>query len=158
MSAHRADLQWATLPGGDAVSLGTAGARLLARLLDALLVGVPYAVVVLVAFGKPHGLAAIAAVLLGLVVVFVVYDVLMTAAKGGSVGKRITGVVVAGFDGGQPAAGRLAIRSLVLFGPAFVPGLGQLYLLCCVVSAVLDEEFKRGWHDRAAGTVVVAEP
>ncbi|TDP96253.1 RDD family protein [Labedaea rhizosphaerae] len=158
MSVHRADLQWVTLANGDAVSLGTAGARLLARLLDALLVCVPYGVVVLVVFGKPHGLAELAAVLLGLVVVLVGYDVLTTAARGGSVGKRIMGVVVTGLDGGPPRAGRLATRSLVLFGPAFVPGLGQLYLLCCVISAVADEEFKRGWHDRAAGTVVVAEP
>ena len=158
MSEHRADLQWVTLAEGAAVSLGTAGARLLARLLDALLVGVPYGVVVLVVFGKPHGLAALAAVLLGLVVVFVAYDVLTTASRGGSVGKRIMGVVVTGRDGRPATTGRLAIRSLVLFGPAFVPGLGQLYLLCCVISAVADEEFKRGWHDRAAGTLVVAEP
>ena len=34
----------------------------------------------------------------------------------------------------------------------------RLYLLCCVVSAVRDEALKRGWHDRVAGTVVVAEP
>jgi uncharacterized RDD family membrane protein YckC len=158
MTAHRADLQWVTLSDGDPVSLGTAGARLLARLLDALLIGIPYVVVVLVAFGKPHGLTGIAAVSLGLVVVFVAYDVAMTASRGGSVGKRIAGVVVTGVDGGQPDTVRLAIRSLTLFGPAFVPGLGQLYLLCCVVSAVRDEELKRGWHDRAAGTVVVAEP
>lgn len=158
MSVHRADLEWVTLDNGDAVSLGTAGARLLARLLDGLLIGVPYTVVVLVIFGKPHGLTGLAAVLLGLVVVFVVYDVLMMATRGGSVGKRIMGVVVAGLDGEQPATSRLAIRSLVLFGPAFLPGLGQLYLLLCVISAVRDEQFKRGWHDRAAGTVVVAEP
>jgi uncharacterized RDD family membrane protein YckC len=157
MSTHRADLQWVRLDKGS-VALGTAGGRLLARLLDGLLVGVPYAVIVLVAFGKPHGLKGIAAVLLGLVVVFAAYDVAMTASRGASVGKRIVGLVIADLSGGRPGLSNLVLRSLVLFGPVFIPGLGQLYLLCCVISAVRDERLKRGWHDRAAGTVVVTEP
>jgi uncharacterized RDD family membrane protein YckC len=158
MSAHRADQLWVTLPEGAEAALATAGARLMARVLDGLLVAVPYLVVVVVLFGAPHGLPALTAVSLGLVAVLLVYDVAMTSLPGGTVGKRLAGIAVADLGGGRPGLRQVVVRSLVLFGPVFVPALGQLYLLCCVVSAVRDEELKRGWPDRAAGTVVVVQP
>jgi hypothetical protein len=42
---------------------------------------------------------------------------------------------------------------------AIVPGLGSLYLALCDLSPLFDGSgHRRGWHDKAAGTIVTVVP
>jgi uncharacterized RDD family membrane protein YckC len=84
------------------------------------------------------------------------YEVVLTATQGATLGKRALRLrVVRRLDGSLPSWGRAAVRWLL-------PAAG---LLACFVgglvvyaSPLLDRSgFNRGWHDRAAGTVVIRD-
>lgn len=135
---HRPDLD-RTVVGGEEVVLATVGGRLLARLVDAVVVGVPWGLVFLII---PVGTA----VKVGLVVVtYLIYE---TATRTNTVGKRATHIKVVRADNGQPPGwGRIVIRVLVV------------NLLSWVVNGIKvlwDERRHRGVHDWLARTVVIA--
>lgn len=136
-AAHRADRDVATI-GGREVTLATFGGRLLARLIDAVIIGVPWAVVFSVV---PMGLG----VRLGLVLAtWAIYDALCWSY---TPGKRLAHVkVVLVATGEQPGPIRVLARSLVL---------NVLTWLLNAVVAFFDERLRRGLHDFVARTVVV---
>lgn len=71
-------------------------------------------------------------------------------AEGGSFGHRIAGLRVVRADGSRLGVLHAFIRVLVLAAASLPPlGLGVLWML--------DERERRGWHDLAAGSVVVRE-
>ena len=137
--------------------LADSGARLFARILDGvLLLGVTLALVV------PASVAAGTAVVRVMMLLFVVgavvgllYEPLMIARNGQTVGKMLLRVRVVRADGsGVPSVGRSFRRWAVPGVLAFIPFVGWLLTLVCYGSLLWDRS-KQGWHDKAAGTVVV---
>ena len=95
-------------------------------------------------------------VALGLVAVFV-YELPFTAVYGQTVGKLLIGArVVRVADGAVPGWGRSAARWAVLYLPLLVPIIGVPLTVLIAASPLLDAR-RRGWHDKAAGTVVVGQ-
>lgn len=72
--------------------------------------------------------------------VFAVENVLLVGTLGSTFGHRLLGLRVIRFDG-HPAG---PLRALV-----------RTVLLCLAVPALIFDRDGRGWHDRAAGTVIV---
>jgi uncharacterized RDD family membrane protein YckC len=143
--------------------LADSGKRILARLIDMILVGV---VVWLVAwgfsvneydvdgenieYGKSFGQSVIAAVL------YVAYDTFLTTQTGQTLGKRLLNLRVANLDNGAtPSAQTSLIRALVLWVPF-------AFCCACIWTAIaggwsfFDKPYKQGIHDKAAKTVVVS--
>ncbi|WCN01573.1 RDD family protein [Streptomyces sp. M92] len=143
--------------------LADSGRRVLARIIDMILVGI---VVWLLSWafnvqeyqvdgedisvGKSFGQSLIAAVL------YIAYDTYMTAKTGQTLGKKWLGMRVADLDNGAtPSVQTSLIRALVLWIP---------FAFCCacvwtVIAggwSFFDRPYKQGLHDKAAKTVVVS--
>ncbi|MCY4069196.1 MAG: RDD family protein [Acidimicrobiaceae bacterium] len=127
----------ATLDTGETLQLANLGRRLLAKLIDF--------VIIVIALGF-IGNALIA------LLVLPAYEIVFTKIKGQTPGKMILRIKVVRADSGYlpdwgPAAARGAIPAVGLF-LAFVPGL-------LVYASPLWNKRKQGWHDMAAKTLVV---
>ncbi|MET9801354.1 RDD family protein [Streptomyces sp. NPDC006368] len=149
--------------------LADTGKRLLARVIDWLIVTVPLALL-----GIPFGIYARVSddsdwadvwqsndggqwvfQLISLVA-YVGYDTLMTKKNGQTLGKRLMGMRVAMLnDGSVPQTNAALTRAMVLWVPALVccPCLWELILLVLIL---VDKPYKQGLHDKAARTVVVS--
>ncbi|GAA3737482.1 RDD family protein [Streptomyces tremellae] len=147
------------------------GTRLVARIIDALIIAIPLAVISLAANGfdlsTSNGQSEADRLgdefntgtqwlwtLISLVV-YIGYDTLMTRSRGQTLGKRWLGLRVGMLaDGSVPGTGPSLLRATVLWLPA---------LLCCyciwwiviALTIVSSRPYKQGWHDKAAKTVVV---
>lgn len=143
-------------------ALARVGPRAAARLLDAVVLAVPLVLlvaVILVATGfqpeKPSDALPAWVPALWFVVV-VAYESILVAWRGQTVGKFAFGIRVARLDNGRPplwwqAAIRVALPAVI----ATVPhAIAQLAFLGVYFSSVFDA-MGRGFHDKAAGTVVV---
>jgi uncharacterized RDD family membrane protein YckC len=118
--------------------------RIGARLLDAVLVGLAVGVV-----GGLLGLPDAAGLLLT-VVAMIGYETLMLANGGQTLGKLLLGLRVVRADLAPPTVQDALVRSLVIDLIGVVP-VGWL-----IVALVLERHrHRQGWHDRAAGTLVV---
>ena len=115
--------------------------------------------------GDPLGRAPASVHLLGLsntraavalVVVLVLYEVVPVVLRGATLGKAMLGLAVVELpEWRRPDALSATIRALVLYGPLALPTIG-LALSLIVVAPALIWPTRRGLHDLAAGTVVVA--
>lgn len=163
-SGGRAVTGWAELGNGEVVELASPGARLGARILDAIVIVVAMLVLFTLgiagagmAGGSNDGVAVgglflstLAALAVGLL-----YEVVQIALWGQTLGKRMTSVkVVHAVHGGLPgwgkAVGRWAIPGLL----GLIPLIGWLLALICYLSLLWDR-VRQGWHDKAAGTLVI---
>ncbi|MFE7131174.1 RDD family protein [Streptomyces sp. NPDC057638] len=147
------------------------GKRFAARVIDALIVFVPLALISLLVGGFSSGgadnwddLANEVNTgrqwlwsLIGLVA-YVGYDTLMVKKNGQTVGKRLMRIRVALLnDGAIPDTRSSLVRALVLWAPA---------LLCCfcvwwlviIITIIADKPYRQGLHDKAGKTVVVTVP
>lgn len=143
--------------------LAGSGRRVLARLIDMILVGV---VVWLLTwgfnvneydvsgddmeYGRSLGQSLIAAIL------YIAYDTVMIARTGQTLGKKWLRLRVANLDNGStPSVQTGLIRSLVLWIPF-------AFCCACIWTAIaggwsfFDKPYKQGLHDKAAKTVVVS--
>ncbi|MCF6525590.1 RDD family protein [Streptomyces sp. JJ36] len=149
-------------PGGDPLAgmppLASRGKRLLARIVDALIIGIPVAIVS--GFGTgfdyedtgaqwwPGGLYTL---------VYFVYEGLMLSHSGQTLGKRLLRVRVAMLlNGSVPAGSPAWIRAVVYHVPALVPCIGTLFWLVNVLFCTWDRPYRQCLHDKAGKTVVVA--
>jgi uncharacterized RDD family membrane protein YckC len=151
------------------------GRRTAARLVDLVLLGAAglaatsLAVRTLPGAADPAGMEPLPALVLSvaLFVLYTGYEVVLTALYGGTVGKlllkvRITAVAPEpGSASGGVATVAVARRSAVLYASVllnFVPVVGLLALLVSLyaVVSVFTSPERRGLHDRAGGTAVVA--
>lgn len=143
--------------------LGTSGRRLMARIIDALIVGIPVGIVLSVlglvhwngnennAFAGDVSSSAFYAV------VYFVYEALMLASSGQTVGKRWMRIRVAMLaDGSVPTRSAAWTRAAVYSLPGIVPCLGFLFWLVNVLWHLFDHPFRQCLHDKAANTVVVS--
>jgi uncharacterized RDD family membrane protein YckC len=82
------------------------------------------------------------------------YEVVLTTAQGATLGKRVLHLqVVRRTDGTLPTWGPAVIRLLVPASGLLVCFVGSLVVYA---SPLLDSSgYNRGWHDLAAGTVVI---
>ncbi|MEU5049868.1 RDD family protein [Streptomyces sp. NPDC021096] len=134
--------------------------RLIARIIDGLIVSIPVSVVFSLATwnynpwndqGKSTGLSIIIAV------VYFVYEGLMLTTRGQTLGKMAMKIRVAMLDNGaipegQPGWTRAAVYSL----PEIVPCCGFVFWLVNVLWCTWDQPYHQCIHDKAAKTVVVS--
>jgi uncharacterized RDD family membrane protein YckC len=159
-----------SVPGGPAVpGMGT---RLLARLIDGVIVGIPlgiiYSVVIAGAASQvetdpvtgqvTEGGGAFAALfpVLGLIgVLTLLYEVGLIATRGATIGKSVLKIkVVREADGQVPGWGPSVMRWLIPFAGSFVCGIGQYVVY---LSPFFDKSGRQqGWHDKVAKTQVVS--
>ncbi|HEX6472005.1 MAG TPA: RDD family protein, partial [Streptosporangiaceae bacterium] len=161
---------------GRGAALAEPGQRLVARLIDTLIVGPPVAVIARAflpqsAYGVRPAETATA---VGVAVVYLLYDTIQHALWGRTIGKRLTGirVVSAGRPGdsrdlSDPGGGRgrvelprAALRAAVFALPIAarpVPVLGLIAGIFWVANAawVLESTRRQALHDRLAATRVV---
>ena len=86
----------------------------------------------------------------------VIYELPLIALRGETIGKILTKTRVVSIGNGRvPGWKRASIRWIVLYLPLLaVPIVGILIFLLTAASPLFDPQ-RRGWHDKAAGTIVV---
>jgi len=137
---------WSTPPG----NLAGFGQRLIARIIDSVIVAVPLIAI----FATTRASAGFNQFYLFNALLYAVSflnDVMLTAAKGGTVGKLIVGTRVVGFPDGLPVTGVGAARrwaALSVMG--FIPFLGLVDDLW-----IFTGQTRQTLHDKFAKTVVV---
>lgn len=141
--------------------LATSGKRVIARVIDMVIVGVVVWLLSLlfnvsetnpdhVNAGRSLGQSVIAAIL------YIAYDVILTGRTGQTLGKRLMKMRVARLDNGAtPATQSLLIRAAVLWLP-FAFCCACVWTAICGGWSFIDKPYKQGLHDKAAKTVVVA--
>lgn len=147
----------------DADRLAGIGQRIAARLLDGLIVGLPLTVLVLATSDVDtarNTLHTPLAVQLLAAAVASIYEVVLVRTRGQTLGKRVVGIeVVRVNDGAFPDWSASIIRYLLPALPMLIPVPGAFLLSLVIYLAAVPHPLRRGWHDRAAGTIVVkAEP
>lgn len=134
--------------------------RLVARIIDLLVVGLPLA---LVAQESLPRRSAEVAESVGLAALVLVYDTVLHARWGRTLGKRLVGVRVVTVAGEAVPPGRALLRAAAFALPmatrpvpvlGLVAGLGWVAGVSLILRA--DQE-RRALHDRLAGTMVVTE-
>lgn len=137
------------------------GPRLLARLLDAVLVYVP-AGLVLQILGLPPPVFPLGGVdvwawsaATGLV--WFGYYAAFETTSGGTIGKRLLKLRVVSADGTAPGVRAAVVRNLwLLFGLVpYVGGIAQLVAIVVLAVSISSDEYHRGKHDELAGTAVM---
>jgi uncharacterized RDD family membrane protein YckC len=145
------------------------GRRLLARVLDGLIICLPLylinglliggAAVDAQATNDPDVvgglLAAISGVMLLTVLVIGLYEIIMIAVIGATLGKLIVGVKVVGEATGRPPGfGSSLLRWLIPTAGGLLCGIGALVVY---LSPLFDKSGRsQGWHDRVAKTLAIS--
>lgn len=163
MSAPQAMTGQVMLGNGEIKDLAPPGRRLLARLIDwVILIGVLIVLMVVgiagaIAGGDDSSLVPLATIggLVVWVVIVLLYEVTLVALRGQTLGKMVMGIMVGNADdGGVPgwgkSIGRWALPNLV----TLIPIVGGLLSLVVYLSLVWDDR-RQGWHDKMATTVVI---
>ncbi|KAB2350802.1 RDD family protein [Actinomadura rudentiformis] len=139
------------------MELAEPGQRLLARIVDTLVVGLPVAMVVREVFpGRETDLVlppAVAGVLF-------LYEWLQLAVWGRTIGKRFAGIQVVRMNSGKPGVWRALPRAAVYSAPIALRPVAILGVLAGLfwvanVAAMYEGSQRQALHDRLAGTVVV---
>ena len=86
----------------------------------------------------------------------VIYELPLTALRGETIGKILTKTrVVSNNNGRTPGWKKASIRWIALYLPLLtIPIIGILVFLLTAASPLFNPQ-RRGWHDKAAGTIVV---
>ena len=148
-------------------ALGDFQQRIYARLVDFALIqismGMIFALWLLSQFGTPDAVPTdyeTPFVLLAVAIaVEVVYETVLVALTGRTLGKLLFGLRVARYsDGKKPTISQAALRALlpaaggaVVVAATRLAGLGALPIL----ASSFFNPLRRGWHDQAGGTLVV---
>ncbi|MFF9070714.1 RDD family protein [Streptomyces sp. NPDC014646] len=168
------------VPNLGTVQIGTMGLRLGARLIDGLAIGVLYGIISAIGVAGALGLAkstedctygtagydscmndasagfiaTMFSMLAILVLVTLLYEWLMISLVGATLGKMALGLKVVKESTGQnPGLGAGFIRYIIPIVGAFLCYIGAVLVY---LSPFFDNSGKlQGWHDRAAGTLVV---
>ncbi|MEU1075004.1 MULTISPECIES: RDD family protein [unclassified Streptomyces] len=148
------------------------GRRLLARVIDALLIAIPLALLEWASsdrwvyetrtgedtsdvISRAYSGSGLAWNLIG-IVAYLAYDTLMLKRDGQTVGKKLLNLRVAMLnDGSVPTTSAALARTAVLWLPALLccPCLWQIIL---IITILTDKPYRQGLHDKAGKTVVVS--
>lgn len=165
---------WAMTGTGQQLELAGAGARLGARIIDVVIMVVVAFVLIVIGimalFGfaddsatddeQTIGLAFLIATWGLVVLIGLLYEVVMIATRGQTLGKMMTSVKVVRADNGSvPGWGKSIVRWIIptivgVILAVLIPGIGGLLSLLVYVSLLWDSA-RQGWHDKAAGTLVI---
>lgn len=153
--------------------LAESGKRIIARVIDWLIVAIPLAII-----GIPFKIYSRATedgndfgdtvnslnggsqlvFQLITIVAYVAYDTVMVAKNGQTLGKKWMKLRVAMLnDGSTPPMSQSLLRAIVLWLPALVC-CACLWPLLLLILILVDKPYKQGLHDKAAKTVVVSVP
>ncbi|WP_104531084.1 RDD family protein [Streptomyces specialis] len=142
--------------------LASLGRRLLARIIDALLVGIPVTLLLWPTMGDYEfdnggGNSYLQQTIV--LLVYFVYEGVMLSARGQTVGKILMRVRVAMLaDGAVPHGAPGWTRAGVYSLPQLVPCFGFLFWLVNALFCTWDRPYRQCLHDKAAKTVVVTVP
>ncbi|MFF4606677.1 RDD family protein [Streptomyces sp. NPDC001339] len=144
--------------------LANRGRRLVARIIDAILIGVPVSVIMSVIVGGVDYFSTSSAeagkqsTVSGVTMLaYLVYEGLMLAHRGQTVGKMAMSIRVAMLSNGSIPTGQAAwVRAAVYTLPEIVPCCGFLFWLVNVLWCTWDKPYQQCLHDKAAKTVVVS--
>jgi uncharacterized RDD family membrane protein YckC len=139
--------------------LASRGKRLLARIIDALLIGIPVGLIMGFAQGgwEPDDSGRTAGQQAVYTLVYLVYEALMLTNSGQTVGKKLMRIRVAVLaDGSVPRGATGWFRSVVYHLPPLVPCVGFLFWLANVLFCTWDKPYQQCLHDKSVKTVVVA--
>ena len=160
---------WAMTGTGQQLELAGAGARLGARIIDIVIMVVVAFVLIVIGimalFGfaddsatddeQTIGLAFLIATWGLVVLIGLLYEVVMIATRGQTLGKMMTSVKVVRADNGLvPGWGKSIGRWIVPAVLTFIPAVGPFLSLLVYLSLLWDSA-RQGWHDKAAGTFVI---
>jgi len=143
------------LPAG--VMLAPMWRRVLAQLLDQLIIAVPVVVVALISGIRSTDDLADKQFVINLAVVLsaFTYDFAMIGQWGRTVGKFALGTRVVRVDtGGRVLWSSSAIRALIPLAAGVIPSIGSALSLVVYATAFWHPR-RQGFHDRAAGTIVI---
>ena len=139
-------------------------------MLDSLIVGVSILIIYFVVFAAvlvpaaagmavgqpppPWYFVVVVLMYLLILVGVALYEILMVAKRGATLGKSVVGIRVLRIADGQlPSVGSAATRWVIPLLGGIACGLGQILVY---LSPFFDDETRRqGWHDKAAKTIVV---
>jgi uncharacterized RDD family membrane protein YckC len=132
--------------------------RLVARLVDTLIVGVPVATAAAEIFPRETAQTVVAP--LAFAAVYLIYEAVQLAVWGRTVGKRLTGVRVVSADGARLRPSQALVRSAVYALPPAarpVPVLNVVAGLFWIaeIGLLFEGAHRQALHDRVAGTLVV---
>jgi uncharacterized RDD family membrane protein YckC len=132
--------------------------RLVARLVDMLIVGVPVATAAAEGFPRQTAQTVVAPIAFALV--FLVYEAGLLALWGRTLGKRLTGIRVVSADGRPLRASQVLVRSAIFALPPAARPVPVLNVLAVVfwlaeVGLLFEGAHRQALHDRLAGTLVV---
>jgi len=141
----------ALLDSSDDLLLAGVGRRLLAFLIDLLVLGGLVLLISVVASALDRGGDAAAGI--GFLVAWLIYFAGMEAVWGATLGKMALRLWVIRADGGKPGFGAAMVRTIFKYGGAFTP-IGIIVTLVCITGSPAAQRF----GDRLAGTTVIRRP
>ncbi|MEU8784633.1 RDD family protein [Streptomyces sp. NPDC048637] len=144
--------------------LANRGRRLVARIIDAIIVGVPVWVIMTLIvggvdyFSTSSEQAGRQSTVSGVTMVaYLIYEGLMISSRGQTVGKMTMKIRVAMLsDGAIPTGQASWVRAAVYTLPEIVPCCGFIFWLINVLWCTWDKPYQQCLHDKAAKTVVVS--
>ena len=135
------------------------GQRTGARLLDGLIIGLPLTVLVFAASDISEDRRTVSTPLwvqLVAAAVSALYEIVLIRTRGQTVGKRVLGIkVVRVTDGALPDWTASVVRYVLPVVPVLIPVPGFFLLSIVIYLAAVVHPLRQGWHDRAAGTIVL---
>jgi uncharacterized RDD family membrane protein YckC len=144
------------VPAG--LTLAPIGRRMIGLILYQILVALPVVLVVIALGYTPSDSVTSRALLIfnvALIATAFVYETVMIAMLGRTVGKYATGIrVVRLIDGQRPTWSSSVMRSLVPLSLGAIPRIGVFLSVMCYAMALWNP-LRQGLHDKAAGTLVV---
>ncbi len=152
------------IPGGGPVP--TMVTRLLARIIDVVILWVAFFVVSAIGIGgmsatgsdgtaNMFAVGAFMTTIAILGAIGLAYEVVLIALRGATIGKQVMGIKVVQMNGALPGWGPSLIRWGIPFVASFICGIGQLVVYLSPFFA--DQTGRlRGWQDQAANTIVVS--
>ena len=158
------DARWARTHDLQPVLLATPGARIGARLVDAEIFSVLWLIILIAnvyAFDaadvEGSALPFLFVLVVPVIVTGLIYEVVMIATRGQTLGKMAMGIkVVRADNGARPGAGKSLGRWSLPYLILLIPLLGWLFTLLCYLSLTWGRD-RQGWHDKAAGTLVTVK-
>lgn len=138
--------------GPAGTSPASLGARIGARIIDAILVGIASLIIAFLLIAVDSIVAGVITSLLGFG-----YFVWLESTQGATLGKKLLNMRVVGPDGGNPAMDVAAKRNVwMLLG--IIPVVGgalSLVAVIVIIVTIAQSPDNRGYHDTFAGTSVV---
>ncbi len=160
--------RWVRLHDGSEHELAKPGSRLLARILDSvvlivavIIISVVFSIQLLpsdITNDSTANQADAFLLTIFLLIAGLAYEVSLTAVRGQTLGKQIMSVkVVSITDGSVPGWGKSTGRWVIPAGLPLIPLIGGLIGLIGYLALLWDQN-RQTWYDRVAGTVVVKVP